>query len=298
MSRIFDALKKAQGSLSEDMSPLLAEENSVLPEPATETRFEQQPSAPAAPPIASSASTGATPTSVRTMPFRLAPGAPVLSFYNGNSRAGEQYRIVRTKILQHPAQPHILAVSSPAARDGKSVTAVNLAAVLALKDDLNILLVDVDFRRSALAAMLGLPAEPGLAEVLRGACGLADAIVRLEQLPNLYVLPAGKLQSNPAELLDSPGWARACGELRKHFHFLLLDSPPVGGVADYDLIQILCDGLILVVRPDHTDRALCQKALENASKQKLIGVLVNCVDEWFLWKNQHDYYYYDSGREG
>jgi Mrp family chromosome partitioning ATPase len=69
-----------------------------------------------------------------------------------------------------------------------------------------------------------------------------------------------------------------------------VDAPPVNGVADYDLLQDLCDGVILIVRPDHTDRTLCVKAADAVPKSKLLGAVVNCVEEWFLWKS-HEYYY-------
>jgi Mrp family chromosome partitioning ATPase len=62
------------------------------------------------------------------------------------------------------------------------------------------------------------------------------------------------------------------------------------------LIQMSVDGTILVVRPDHTKRSACLKALETIPKEKLLGVLLNCEQEWFL--NQRDNYgynyYYDS----
>ena len=62
-------------------------------------------------------------------------------------------------------------------------------------------------------------------------------------------------------------------------------------VADYDLIQAHCDGVVVVVRPDHTNRELCLKALNNIPKERLLGVLMNCVRDWFLWKTADRYYY-------
>jgi capsular exopolysaccharide synthesis family protein len=230
---------------------------------------------------------------IRSAPIRLAADAPLLPFGGGHYRAGEQYRIVRTKIVHHPLQPRFLVVSSASSGDGKTVSAINIAATLALKSDVNVLLVDADFRRSSLATMLGLPAQPGLAEVLEGTCQLQDAILRSEQLANLYLLPGGKARSNPAELLDSPDWRRVSAVFRKEFHFVVVDAPPVTGVADYELIQAVCDGVVVVVRPDNSNRKLCFKALETVPKEKFVGVLVNCFPEWFLWKT-HEYYSYSS----
>jgi Mrp family chromosome partitioning ATPase len=65
-------------------------------------------------------------------------------------------------------------------------------------------------------------------------------------------------------------------------------------VADYELIQAHCDGIVMVVRPDHTNRKLCLKALDTIPKERLVGVLMNCVRDWFLWKTR-DYHYYAQG---
>jgi Mrp family chromosome partitioning ATPase len=71
----------------------------------------------------------------------------------------------------------------------------------------------------------------------------------------------------------------------------------VGAVADYELIQAVCDGVILVVRPDHTNRQLCQKSLATVSKAKLLGVLLNCVSNWSLAGHAGSDYYYQSGEK-
>ena len=72
-------------------------------------------------------------------------------------------------------------------------------------------------------------------------------------------------------------------------------APPVAAVADYELIQATCDGVIVVVRTDHTDRTLCSQAFELIPEEKTVGVVLNCAYEWFLWKTHGSYYYYGSG---
>jgi capsular exopolysaccharide synthesis family protein len=229
------------------------------------------------------------------MPMRLSGSAPLLPFDATHRQAAEQYRIVRTRILQHPKQPRVVVVSSPAAGDGKSVTAVNVAGAVALKGQGRVLLVDADFRRSGLGEKLGISASAGLSDVLAGHCSLQSALVRVEQFPNLYVLFAGRPAANPAELLDASRWLAACDEFRQHFSHVIIDSPPIGIVADYDLIQAGCDGVILVFRPDRTDRQAAFRALEAVPKEKCLGVVMNCVPRWFLSKSYYapydDQYY-------
>jgi receptor protein-tyrosine kinase len=190
----------------------------------------------------------------------------------------------------------MILISSAGPGDGKSVTAVNVAGALSLKTEANVLLADTDFRRSTIHSQLGLPAAPGLADVLSGGATLEEALIRTKQFPNLYVISAGRHCANPSELLDSTQWSTICNQLRSRFRYVIADSPPVASVADYELLQATCDGVVLVVRPDHTKRQACMKAIEIIPKDKLIGVVMNCVSEWFLARD--DYSYYDSKGRG
>lgn len=181
--------------------------------------------------------------------------------------------------------------------DGKTVTAVNLAAALAHKSEDKVILIDADLRLSKVHERLGISKTPGLAEVLSGACTLEEAMLQVEQLPNFFILPAGHAVANPSELLDSSNWRALLARLREEFRRTVIDSPPVEAVADYDLIASNCDGVVLVVRPDHTSRPLLARALTKV-KAKLIGVLINDVDDWFLWRRgSPTYYYYAGARE-
>ena len=232
---------------------------------------------------------------LRTLPLRLQADSPILPFDDNYRQASEQYRIVRTKIIQHPNQPQTIMVTSPASGDGKSVTAVNLAGALSLKSDARVLLLDADFRRPSVAKQLGLPPSPGLAEVLAGSVRLEDAAIQVEQFADFCVLPAGEPPYNPVELFDSAAWKAMCEVLRNRFRYIVMDSPPIEAVADYHLIQEVCDGAIVVVRPDHTTRTACLNALSLISKEKFLGVILNCVRSGFLG-HQHGYYGYSYGQ--
>jgi Mrp family chromosome partitioning ATPase len=68
-------------------------------------------------------------------------------------------------------------------------------------------------------------------------------------------------------------------------------------VADYELVQEVSDGVIVIARPDHSERKLCLKALLTVPKDKLLGVVLNCVDDWFLWRtNNYSYYSQPNSR--
>jgi len=232
---------------------------------------------------------------IRTLPIHITGKSPLLPFSAANAAAAEQYRIIRTRLLQHPRQPRSLLISSTGPGDGKSITAVNIAGALSLKSEARVLLTDVDFRRSVLDTRLGLPSSPGLGDILTGTATLEESLIQIEQLPNLYFLPVGTPQSNPSELLDSERWAWLCNCLRAEFRYIVADAPPVASVADYELLQASCDGVVMVIRPDHTRREAVLRTLKSIPKEKMIGVIMNDVQDWFFtrstpYSSHHTYY--------
>jgi capsular exopolysaccharide synthesis family protein len=237
-----------------------------------------------------------TPPLARRASVRIADAAALLS--PGQSYAAEQYRIARTKIVQAVPKPFRLAITSPGVGDGKTLTAVNLAVALGLKNEEPTLLVDADLRRASVHQRLGVAMGPGVAEVLSGVGRLQDAIFRAAELPSLHVLTAGSSERNPTELLDSPGWRDLMDKLRRDFPQIIVDCPPVDVLADYDLIAAACDAALLVLRPDHTNRALCKAAIARL-KPKLTGVLINSFEPW-LWRKpvHHNRYYYYGRKDG
>ena len=182
-------------------------------------------------------------------------------------------------------------------RDGKSVSAINIAGVLALKDKTRVLLLDCDFRHPTIHSLVGLPKDSaGTADVLAGTIEWRQAILQCAELPNLYVSSAGRPYGRAAELLDSHAWREGCKYLRTAFDYVVIDSPPIGLVADYDLIQDSCDGVVLVARPNHTDRSSLQKVLQSVPAEKNLGLVLNCTERWFLWKAAGDYRYAYNNR--
>jgi capsular exopolysaccharide synthesis family protein len=229
------------------------------------------------------------PSSVRQGASRvirlcLSAFSPIFPFDQGDDIAAEQYRMIRTKILHNSKKAQLIVVSSACSGDGKTVTSINIAASLALKDDSCVLLVDSDLRRPRVAEALNIPASPGLAEILTGQADLETALIRPEQFPNLAILPAGTAGESAAELLDSERWRQFIQQARTRFTHVLFDAPPIAAVTDYDLIQLVCDAAIVVIRPDHSNRSAYLKALGTIPPEKMLGVVLNCVEDWWLWK--------------
>src|SRR5688572_14754350 len=126
-----------------------------------------------------------------------------------HSMIAERYRAIRSRLaLQEEGGPlRSIAVTSPGAGDGKSVTAANLALTMAQEFQRNVVLVDADLRGSSVHRLFGLDTTPGLAEVLAGEAALEDAMVYLPDY-RLTILPAGRTPQFPTELLGSTAMRR------------------------------------------------------------------------------------------
>ena len=256
MSRIFDSLRKAGGKAADVALPLIDKSEAAKASKPSGSEGGLQASA-------SGVTEAATPRSeqIRVVSARPLANLPVLPFDGIHPAAAEQYRIIRTKIVQHTMQPRVVAISSPGAGDGKTINALNIAGALSLKGEVKVLLVETDFRRSSFCKLLQLSDEPGFVDVLSRKSTLDEALMRVEQLPNLFLLGAGVFRPDASELLDSPFGRAIFQALRKRFHYVVFDCPPIGSIADYDVIQAAADGVLVVLRPDHSDRAAALEIL-------------------------------------
>jgi len=295
MSKFFEAASKLNPNLVESVLSNAPQTTHAMP-----TASAAPPLPPPAPPqprveqgIVESVATH-TKLVLHAGEFSIAgcPASPALPFQGDTEDAAEGYKLLRTKILQHPRNPRFVCVSSAMTGDGKSITAINIAGVLALKENTRVLLLDCDLRHPTIQTLLGLPEGcVGTAEVLAGKLAWHQAILRCKEFPNLYVAPAGQSHGRAAELLDSAAWRSGCQHVRTVFDYVVVDSPPIGMVADYDLIQEWCDGVVIVARPNHTDRGSFNKMVQSIAPEKNLGVVLNCVERWRLWQAPHDYRY-------
>jgi capsular exopolysaccharide synthesis family protein len=190
----------------------------------------------------------------------------------------EAYRSLRTRVMRLQASKGIRSImlTSSVSSEGKTVTALNLALSCAQLGDLRILLVDADLRSRGLTRLLGVPAVPGLSDVLSGKC-LVEEVVLTTEHDNLSVIGAGSSSSNPAELFASERWSEFVGWAKKSFGMILIDAPPIYSLADAELIGAGCDGALIVVRAFSTPRDMAQKCAVRLDKKKLMGIVFNGI---------------------
>jgi len=212
----------------------------------------------------------------------------------------EQFRSLRTRVLQagQQQQMHAIVITSSGIGEGKTLTALNLAWLLAQTEGVRCLLMDSDLRQPCATQYLGIDLPVGLSEVLGDDVRLEDAIVRLEPA-GLYLLPGGRARDDVAELLSGPTYGRILKEVRRMFDYVIIDAPPLGIFTDANVLIDRADGALLVVRSGKTRYAAVDKLLDELPRERMIGVVLNRVDEDFesnVAYYQHRYYNRDRNR--
>lgn len=194
------------------------------------------------------------------------------------SFAAEQYQGLRLTIerLARTRDVKVIAVSSPAAGDGKTVTAINLAGALARSSDDRVLLIDADLRRSSVARQLGMTdTQVGLADALSDdRTSVADVVRRLDAY-NLDVIPAGTPRAGVSQILRSPRLDAFLKEARQRYAYIVLDTPPLLPVFDSALLARSVDGVLIVVSANQTPRKLLGETLNMLDASKVLGIVFN-----------------------
>ena len=200
----------------------------------------------------------------------------------------EAFKTIRTNVLFSSAEEGLrtLVVTSAGPGEGKSIVAANLALALAQAGQ-RVLLIDADMRRPRIHEIFDLPQEPGLSNILTGNAKTAAAI-RKASLHGLWLLCAGHIPPNPAELLGSRRYLDFIASLDEHFDWAIIDTPPVLAVADSPIAGNDASGVIFVVGSDKTSRQAARAAVEqlDSAHAHLVGSVLNRVD-----LIRHPYYY-------
>ena len=243
-----------------------------------------------------------SPRALAALPsYRTSEGPEAALLVDTFSPVAEQYRAVKAK-LEHLARERgkpvrSLVVTSPGSGDGKTLTALNLALVLAQDETRSVLMIDADLRKHGIAPFFAEHAKAGLVEALAGKTPLAAAMFRPEG-SRLTILPAGGMVENPADLLGSVRMQRLMAHLSQTFDHIILDTPPVGLFIEADLLAAFADGCLVVVRAESTPRRLAERCVETMKKNNLLGLVMNDVRSTpFERYYQYDSYYHKK-REG
>jgi capsular exopolysaccharide synthesis family protein len=198
-----------------------------------------------------------------------------------SSILAEAFRNLRTSVVYATPDrpPKTMLVTSLQQQDGKTSVSTNCAITLAQLGMGEVLLVDADMRHPDLHGIFGVPQTPGLSDLLVGGVGVTE-IIRPTRIPGLFVIPAGPIPSNPAELLFSPRFTQALAVLGDRFAHIVIDTPPMLGVSDTLVLAPRVEGVILVLRHGHTGRDAAQRAVQmlGSVRARVLGVVLNHAD--------------------
>ena len=210
------------------------------------------------------------------------------------SPLGEAYRMLRSNVMLSAAQRPMqtLLVTSAAPREGKSMTAANLAVVLA-KQGRSVILVDGDLRKPSLHERFAVSNEVGLVSALSGAAGV-DQILHETQVENLLLVPSGPRADNPPDLLASEPALRLIAALRQRADVVIFDSPPSLALSDAQILASRVDGVLLVVDSEVALKRGLMRVREQMDHAgaHVIGAVLNRIDARRGTFGETYYHYY------
>jgi capsular exopolysaccharide synthesis family protein len=206
------------------------------------------------------------------------------------SGAIEAYRALRTSVIAalRKMNEKIVVVTSADSREGKTLTTLNMAIMIAQMGS-RVLLVDMDLRRGRLHRSLGVEKTPGATDALREGRSLRE-VVRKTRVDNLWLVPTGSSIENSAELLQSADLVGFFAEVQDDYDYILIDTSPVLRVTDTVIMTTRGPGAVLyVARVNHTPKPLIRYSLEMLKDARILGLIMNSIE---LHKISSLYYSY------
>jgi protein-tyrosine kinase len=228
-----------------------------------------------------------------TISFSSAWRERLASSDQGHPGLVEQFRRLAATLHHEQISRGIRSVmiTSSTPGDGKTLTAVNLALVLAESYRYSVLLVDADLRRPSIPSIVDLGHGGGLSEALRSPTEQKLALAAIT--PRLTLLPAGQPVANSIEALTSPRMRQILDEAVARYDWVILDAPPVGPTTDARLLTQMVGGTLFVIHADQTQYPQVQKAIDLLGREQILGVVLNGVET----SPSEEYYYYGAPRE-
>ncbi len=205
------------------------------------------------------------------------------------SPVAEAYRVLHTNLKSAAADCplQILVITSPMPLEGKSVTAANLAVIIA-QSGKRVILVDADLRHPNQHRIFELDNQAGLSNALCGDMDLSRT-VQAAPVENLRVLPSGPQPGRPSELLDPKRLRELAESLRQHADVVIVDYLPIAALADAKSLATRLDGTLLIVDSSNTPRSFVQRSKDALNK---VGAQLSGAALDHLPSSSEDYYNY------
>jgi len=221
---------------------------------------------------------------------------PIVISSHSRTAAAEKIRNVRTAIgfTGKGRNVKTILVTSFQPGEGKSFASLNLAVSYALLGKRTVIL-EFDLRKPQLIKNIGLTSREGISNILAGKGNLDDLLIEIpEHEGKLFILPAGNLPPNPAELISGDQMEYLIKMLQERFDYIIIDSPPLGVVTDATLLQRYSDITIMVLRQNYTSNLVYEKLNQRAfvHTNQPVYLILNDMGKS---KRYEDVYGYSSG---
>ena len=224
---------------------------------------------------------------------------------NSTNVINEAFRVIRTNlefVAGRTDEARVIMMTSFTPNSGKTFITSNLGMALSFKKK-RVLLIDIDMRKRSLSALVGKHSK-GLSNYLGGYIDdFHDLIKPIPEVPDLKVLPAGKVPPNPTELLYDPKLDELIASVRKDYDYILFDCPPLEIVADATIISRLADMTIFVIRAEALQLSALPDVQKYYDENRLpkMTILLNAPTDSFSLYGYHKYgsrygYSYGYGR--
>jgi succinoglycan biosynthesis transport protein ExoP len=189
--------------------------------------------------------------------------------------------------------PHVMLVTSAQPTEGKSTTCYAIAAGLA-RIGRRVVLIDADLRRPSLHRRIGIDNSKGLTALLTSQVPVETSVIPSPQ-KDLDLIPSGPVPPNPTDLIASVRMHAVIEELASKYDVVIIDSPPILGLADAPLMGALTDGVIMVIEADRSRRGHLKASLRRlrAMRPNLLGAALTKYDTKKLSNSYSNYYGYD-----
>ncbi len=193
-------------------------------------------------------------------------------------RANEAYKTLRTNIQFCGDNIKVITFTSCTPNEGKSSVSFNLAVSFA-ETGKKVILIDADLRKSVLVGRYKVgEVEYGLTHFLSGQKDFED-VVHHTNTNNMDIIFSGTYSPNPVELLNSPRFSNMIDQLRVHYDYIIIDSPPLGSVIDSAITAQISDGAVIVVEANAISYRFAQSVKEQLEKSncRILGAVLNKV---------------------
>ena len=225
---------------------------------------------------------------------RVAENAAASELADPKSSMSEAYASLGGSLLYATAEglPHTILVTSAQAAEGKSITSLAIAGNLA-RIGKRVVLVDLDLRRPSVARSIGADNARGMTSLLTGQDTIESVLVQTDE-PGLSIITAGPLPPSPAELIAGPRLQAVIDDLAARFDVVVIDSPPVLGLADAPLLSALVDGVVIVIEAGRGRRGALKASLRRlrAMRPIMAGAVLTKFDPRKGANRYSDYYGY------